>query len=743
MFIRDYLSYNYMRPITLILWLSASLSTAMAQRVTIPLDGAWAVADSVEPNAPPLTFGHTVAVPGLVHSAKPPFPGVDQYESQEFLGTMIRDGVLPATAGIETLGRTRQTRKYFWYRRTFRAPARRQRAVLVVNKAQFGTAVWLNGEKAGEHAGCFTAGRFDLTGALHWNSENQLLIRIGAHPGALPESAFYGNDGEKEFWTPGIYDSVSILLSDGPAIESVQVAPHIQSSEIVVETELVNVGPARSVTLTQRVKTWKGASQAGKRVVERVSLGADERKLVRQTIPVPGAILWGPDHPFLYVLDTSTGGDSSSTRFGMRELRFEGERAILNGQVTFLRGASITLHRFFADPNSGALPWDEAWVRKFLIDIPKRMHWNAFRICIGPAPQRWLDIADEAGVLLEWEFPIWDDRKPLRQKLWKEEEIVAQFKEFMRDNWNHPSVVLWDASNETHWAFLKDKVIPEVRGLDLSDRAWENGYNGPAAPGDPYEVHPYKFIDHHFGKGPHFFEMADLEKPDERKIPWPGHAAIINEYDWLWLHRDGTPTVLTRKVFDHILPPNATAEQRFETSAYLLAGLTEYFRAFRKYAGVLYLAYLDAEGPHIYTCDNFRDVRTLEFQPHFEHYMGEAFKPLGVYIHFWQPTLKAGAKHTFRVMMVNDTGQRMTGTLMLALKPSAGGEPAASAGTRFDIPALGQSNYDIELAVPPVQGQFLLEASANTGKSGSPTVSRRKVTIPGEAIPGLAQRGWD
>jgi beta-galactosidase/beta-glucuronidase len=110
------------------------------------------------------------------------------------------------------------------------------------------------------------------------------------------------------------------------------------------------------------------------------------------------------------------------------------------------------------------------------------MHWNAFRLCIGPAPQRWLDVADEAGLLLQYEFPIWSDREPFRHKLWKEEEVVAQVREFMRDNWNHPSLALWDASNETHWDFLADKLIPAVRGLDLSARPWENGYNLPQGP---------------------------------------------------------------------------------------------------------------------------------------------------------------------------------------------------------------------------------------------------------------------
>jgi beta-glucuronidase len=319
--------------------------------------------------------------------------------------------VVPLSDQVEGLGATVQTRTFFWYERTFRTPTQKQRALLLINKAQFGTAVWLNGKKIGEHLGCFTAGHFDLTDAIDWNGENRLLVRIGAHPGAVPDWVMTGGDGEKEFWTSGIYDSVVLLLSDKVEIDSVQVAPNIQSSEILVETELTNHGPARKVTLTQRVKTWKTGVPVGTAVSEQVVLGEGEHKFVRQTIAVPDAELWSPDDPFLYVLDTSSGGDSSTIRFGMRELHFEGEKAILNGRVIYWRGASITLHRFFADPDSGQLPWNEAWVHKFPVDIPKRMHWNAFRICIGPVPQHCLDVADEAGLLLQYEYPVWDDRE--------------------------------------------------------------------------------------------------------------------------------------------------------------------------------------------------------------------------------------------------------------------------------------------------------------------------------------------
>ncbi len=109
-----------------------------------------------------------------------------------------------------------------------------------------------------------------------------------------------------------------------------------------------------------------------------------------QSVEVPHAVVWEPGNPILYLLETSTGGDTRSTRFGMREFHFDPatRQAMLNGKVCYLRGSSLTLHRFFGDPKCGGLPWDETWVRKFLVEIPHRMHWNAFRICIGPPPGR-------------------------------------------------------------------------------------------------------------------------------------------------------------------------------------------------------------------------------------------------------------------------------------------------------------------------------------------------------------------
>ncbi|HSB16411.1 MAG TPA: glycoside hydrolase family 2 TIM barrel-domain containing protein, partial [Bryobacteraceae bacterium] len=533
----------------------------------------------------------------------------------------------------------------------------------------------------------------------------------------------------------GIYDSVSLLLGDNPIIETVQVAPRIKSSEIIVETKLRNYGAARAAELRHTLKAWKGGQQAASGAPERIELKAGEERTVRQTIRIPNARLWSPEEPFLYVLESSTGGDSASSRFGMREFRFDTatRRAWLNGKVYFLRGSNVTLHRFFEDPGCKRLPWTEAWVRKLLAEIPKKMNWNSFRFCIGPVPDRWLEIADEAGLLIQNEYFIWTGHPEWRgvySRKWNGDFLVEEYKRWMRDNWNHPSVAIWDANNESFDPIFADKVIPAVRGLDLSGRPWENSYNIPVGPDDPVEHHPYLFSRTE-NDSDRPFRMAELEEMGGAprgagNIP-SGHAAVVNEYGWIWLNRDGTPTELTKKVYADLTGPNATAEERFAMNGYLLGGLTEYWRAFRHYAGVLHFVYLTCSYPGVYTSDHFRNLETLELDPYFADYVGEAFKPLGIYIHFWQPELKAGAERTFPVMMVNDGARPVKGRLVLSLEAEGGGE-AARAETAFELMANGQETYLVKLRVPAVSGSHLLKASAVPG-SGGPTVSRRKVTV--------------
>jgi hypothetical protein len=721
--------------LTLVAFLLVTLDATAARR-TQSLDGTWRIADSLSATDMPAEFSATVPVPGLVNLARPAFKDVDRFISRENLANRIRSKLSPGEWLTNYWsGKVEQDRNSFWYRTSFRAPAARDAALLKISKAQFGTAVWLNGRPLGDYAGCFTASYFKLNDAIHWNAENTLVIRIGAHPAVLPDTYPTGSDFEKIKWTPGIYDSVAVIYCDNPAIETIQVAPRLAASEVLVQTRVKNHGSQPvTVALTHMVKTWKGGRRVAASAPEAVALQPGEERILVQTIKIPEARLWSPEDPFLYVVESSTGGDSVTTRFGMREFRFDAatKRAYLNGKVYYLRGSNITLHRFLEDPLCRDLPWNDAWVRKLLGDLPKKMHWNYFRFCIGPVPDRWLDICDEAGLLIQNEFFVWTGGPGWYQGYARTHdagEMIRQYQDWMRDNWNHPSVAVWDANNETKDSIFGDQVIPAVRSLDLSDRPWENSYNAPASPNDPVEYHPYLMQSGHMGQ--QTFKMSDLEKmdghPNKGALPSDKNPPLINEYGWLWLNRDGSPTLLTENVYAQLMGTNVTARQRLDMYAYLLGAKTEFWRAHRQYAGILHFVYLTCSYPGVYTADHFADVTKLKLDPAFADYLGEAFKPLGVYLNFFQPTLVAGSPRTFKVMLVNDAAHPVSGKLMLSLKNEKG-KVVARTEREFSLQELGDQSLEVPLQIPVVAGRHTLQASANCGHD-QPTLSRRWVTV--------------
>src|ERR1035437_10323752 len=718
-------------------------------RTTLSLDGQWDVADSVSADAMPKVYSHKAPVPGLTHAAVPAFADVDQYQSRELLSNLVRQGRY-SQAEFEKLGDARgvshQRRDYFWYRRTFDAPARDSVAILKVNKAQFGTVVYLNGVRIGDHAPCFTAAYFDVTRTIHWGAANEVVIRIGAHPGVLPESVSQGTDFEKNRWTPGIYDDVKLMVMSNPVILTVQAAPQLASSSVTVQTELHNyTDHAITTKVQQQAFEWKSRAVSSDKVETEVTIAAGETKTLTQTVPLPNAHLWTPEDPFLYRVSTGTAGDSVDTRFGMREFRFDTvtQRAYLNGHPYFLRGSNITLHRFFEDPQSGTLPWDEAWLHRLLVEIPKQLHWNAFCFCIGPVPDRWLEIADENGLLIQNEYMVWTGHPAWRSGYhdrYDTKEMITEYSEWMRDNWNHPSVAIWDATNESWLPQFSSVIIPQVRGLDLSNRPWENSYNTPSGPDDPVEDHQYLFYGMAMNDNPASdesgaapFKTTDLESmrgpaPSESTIK-TGHAMILNEYGWLWLNRDGTPTLLTQKLYPRLLGDRNTTENRFAMPAYLLGGETEFWRAYRRYAGVLHFVYLTASDPRAFTSDHFRDLKKLELEPHFMKAMEQAFNPLGVYLNFWQPSLNAAEPRDYTIAMVNDEDRPRTGKLRLVFMDAAGKE-AAGEEAPFSLAPLGAQSYTIPLRSPAMPGRYSLQAMATAEDDNAhPTVSHRDVVV--------------
>jgi len=658
-------------------------------RQVISLNGMWDIEESSGLDDIPDTFSGQVAVPGLIDMA---------------------------TMQFDSIGVNRQNR-FYWYRKTFSIPENDpEKVMLKINKAKYGSRIYVNGKFAGQNLYCYTPTTLDIKEFLNNpGEENELLIGIGSFS-ELPDTIADGWDFEKTKYIPGIYDDVQLIVAGYPFIKNVQVVPDIEKEEIRVRAYLEYVKEIENFDLVYAVKE---VSSDNLIIQGEVSIipGEDLHDTMDLSIKLAGCHLWTPDDPFLYKLELSTPGDHFTTRFGMREFYFDTitRKAILNGEPYYMRGTNVCIYRFFEDPSRNGLPWDQEWVRK-LHETFKSMHWNSIRYCIGFPPEIWYDIADEAGFLIQDEFPIWylNRKEELAPEL-KSGHLAAEYSEWMKERWNHPCVVIWDAQNETYTEET-GMAIGMVRDLDMSGRPWDNGWSPPQLPSDVIETHPYIFS--------RFMRAGTTAPPEgvlkhyltEPRRPHNGpdgdNAIIINEYGWLWLNRDGSPTTLTDHIYASILTGHhQSPEERFEIYAKHLGMLTEYWRIHRQCAGVLHfcgLGYSRTEEPRGQTSDHFIDLKQLVLEPNFVKFVKPAFSPVGLMIDKWEIKYKAGEEITVPVIIINDTYDDYSDTLKITV--FRGEELSEKKSTPLNIEKLGQTRHTFEIKLPAEKGSYRMEA---------------------------------
>lgn len=668
-------------------------------RKEISLNGIWQIAKTASLQQYPPAFGSEVQVPGLVDMAT---PGLD-----------VQD--------------TAYTGAVYWYRRTFVSDDAEWDVVrLKINKAKYHTRVFLNGAPAGENTYNFTPTVLDVKPLLKPAGElNELVIAVGCRDD-LPDSVTHGGDFEKTKYIPGIYDDVKLIHTGFPLIGNVQTAsdPDRQQLQVAAEIRIKPGTKGESLDYVVREAVSKKTIARGSAPLGPRESGDSQQ--IGFAIPMVGARLWSPEDPFLYELELTTSGDRVLTRFGMRTFEASPSRDVflLNGKPYYMRGTNVCIFRFFEDPDRAGLPWDRQWVTT-LHERFKDMHWNSIRYCIGFPPESWYEVADSLGFLIQDEYPIWTGGQggfETHLGGLSARQLAEEYRHWMRERWNHPCVVIWDAQNES----VNDttaKAIGLVRPLDLSGRPWDNGWAAPASESDAIESHPYLFTQY-FNRTPgpegHLKELLTEPRtpengPDERTPRADGtrygNPVIINEYGWIWLNRNGTPTTLTDVVYERLYPWADTPEERLEIYARTLAIKTEYWRAHRRAAGILHfcgLGYSRPDSPRGQTSDNFTDIHHLIFEPHFYQYVKPAFAPVGLMIDYWEQEVGVGTVVTLPVHIVNDTYDTLENEIYLRLYRDE--EMVAQAKATYRLDPLKTTLVDVEMVMPGLTGPVRLEA---------------------------------
>jgi beta-galactosidase len=717
-----------------------------SDRHVLSLNGVWQFEQSR--NAfPPKSFHRTIPVPGLIHLAE---PKIDQYD------LFFRKPDTVENVAQYDLLQSRYEPRYNWYKKTVSIPAeyKELESVLTLKKSMYVTQVYVNGIDVGESMACYTPMDCQITKALRFGAENEILIRCGDRAW-LPPQAAGSTDKEKINYLAGIWDDVTLSVTGKLRAERVLILPDAAGKKATVKIKIRSFYPSQTLVGTRmwdscRVQVLIREKQTGHEIGAQISKSCtvkrDNITEVALEYAMPNGHLWSPEDPFLYTaaVDLYEAGGKSDhvlSNFGLRDFTRDGKHFALNGSPYILRGTNITLHRFFEDPDCQALPWDRKWVTKLMATIPKQLHWNAMRVCVGITPDFWYDIADSSGLLLQNEWLYWQNHG------W-DEQIRAEYTDWVWADGHHPSIAIWDAINENWDPFIGNVLIPELKKLDPT-RVWDTGYMTVAdmATDEMDEPHPYMAVNlgsslANYGKRleKEPYRLGDLQQwpSDRRYYLRRSSAQLVNEYGWIWLWRDGRPSKLTLNQFNYFAGIHATPEERRELQAYWLQLETEWLRCERSFAGVLAFCYL--ANNYGFTGDWFLDsIKELKQGPTLQWFR-HVFAPTAVFIDLVDgryvknfPPYQTGVTLTFNLIGVNDLSKSVSGQVEVDLLNETG-QSVAHCATRIAIPEYGKKFEPVSLALPAKAGGYVLCASYLTegNKKEEAVISRRYLRV-GEA----------
>jgi hypothetical protein len=349
------------------------------------------------------------------------------------------------------------------YRRSFIAPKNWQNKITHISfdAVNYRAEVYLNDNVVGVHEGGFTPFSFRIDSMLNFDKENIITLRV-LGPILLDTDKVIDGIGAME--TPqwrggisgGIWQSVRLVATDKSYIKDIYVQPNYQTSQAKVTLSTTNFGEFSSQDLVNFEITEVATNKVVVTKQIKHKFQAGQNQLV-ETINIPNAKTWSPSSPNLYKLTVSIErqgkiSDTVSDRFGLREFSINNKRFVLNGKEIYVK--AVFLEGVY--PVGIATPVDLDMARKE-IRLAKEAGFNMIRPWRRPPPPKWLDLADEMGVLvigspaLEcMDLPVSTPDLPNR--------VIAELKQTILRDRNRASVVMWELYNEVRRPILKQMM---------------------------------------------------------------------------------------------------------------------------------------------------------------------------------------------------------------------------------------------------------------------------------------------
>jgi beta-glucuronidase len=296
-----------------------------------------------------------------------------------------------------------------------------ERVFLHFEGSAYRTYVFLNGEVIGMHDGASTPFSFEITNTLKPN-ENRLIIAVDASRSKdrVPM------DNTDWFNYGGIYRDIMLIRTPSTYIQNLftQLEPHTTNRIFA------------SVTMDKEIdgKAIYRISELG--IEKEIPIKAGKGSIVFEADLQP----WSPENPKLYTVEIATEKDRLCENIGFRDIQIRGMDILLNGKPVFLKGISVHEDHIALGKST-----NEQVIRDTIADL-KEMHGNFIRLAHYPHTRLFSKIADEMGVLLWEEIPVYWAINFTNKATYADAE--NQLSELIIRDRNRASVIIWSVGNE-------------------------------------------------------------------------------------------------------------------------------------------------------------------------------------------------------------------------------------------------------------------------------------------------------
>lgn len=324
------------------------------------------------------------------------------------------------------------------------------------------TEVYVNGSFVGKHEGGFSAFRFDITKFLKYNVENIIAVKVNNAPTNYIAPITDQGDFTK---MGGIYRSVRLIAVEDVHIDlldhgssGIFVTPqNIDRSfaDIDILVRLANDSPVnKNVTVSAAIRDMQGntvASESSDILIE-----ADGHPEITLLTYVNKPVLWsGRENPYIYSVEIKIMSDGIELdryiqSFGIRTYNIDPEKGFfLNGKYLDLRGTNYHQDSY----ENGWAMTNEQRERDFRMMLD--MGCTSVRMAHYQHDSYEYHLCDRLGITVWTEIGIVnkmsaDESEEHTISDGFAENAKQQLIELIRQNYNHPSVIVWGISNELH-----------------------------------------------------------------------------------------------------------------------------------------------------------------------------------------------------------------------------------------------------------------------------------------------------